>query len=190
MAKCKCGEEFTKYTTVQNMCVGCAIKKAKAATKKKQKKAKEASKEFDKETKRRKKAQMSLREVASKVTQPAFNAFIRIRDHGLPCISCGAPWGYTVNAGHYFSAGANPSLRFTEVNCHNQCVRCNDQLSANIHNYRLGLIERYGQKYFDDLCQLKADLNLSKKSFTRDQLYEIRDEYKTKVKQIKKDKGL
>ena len=46
--------------------------------------------------------------------QKVFNAYIRKRDEGLPCISCGT--GQPQHAGHYFSAGHNSKLRFEERN--------------------------------------------------------------------------
>lgn len=76
--------------------------------------------------------------------QAAFNAFIRLRDAQQPCISCGRHHLGKWDAGHYRSVGANPELRFDEDNCHRQCVPCNQHLSGNILNYRLGLLVRIG----------------------------------------------
>ena len=42
--------------------------------------------------------------------QTAFNAWIRARDEGLPCISCGRHHQGQWHAGHYLSTGPRPAL--------------------------------------------------------------------------------
>jgi Bacteriophage Lambda NinG protein len=85
-----------------------------------------------------------------KETQAAFNAFIRERDDGLPCICCsGEPMlrpltGGQWDAGHYRSRGAAPQLRFDEDNCHRQRKQCNRDGSGRAVEYRRGLIARIG----------------------------------------------
>jgi len=74
--------------------------------------------------------------------QTVFNKWIRERDKGSPCISCGS--GIPTQAGHFYSAGHHNQLRFNEDNCHLQCVRCNMFLSGNLLNYRIGLIKKIG----------------------------------------------
>jgi hypothetical protein len=105
--------------------------------------------------------------------QQAFNRYIRARDHGKPCISCGRSTGAKVNAGHYLTVGAHPELRFEPLNCHLQCEHCNCYLSGNLIRYRQKLIEVIGQdmvdwlegpheakKYtIDDLKAIKAKYN-------------------------------
>ena len=96
-----------------------------------EKKAEE--KKFRAETRRRKEAIMTVSDWTKKV-QVKFNAYIRERDKGLPCISCsrmdheitelGRPGG-NWDAGHYRSRGASPELRFEPLNCHRQCKSCN-----------------------------------------------------------------
>jgi hypothetical protein len=83
---------------------------------------------------------------ARQKAQAAFNAWVRTRDAGLPCISCGHPNDGTRkwNAGHYRPAGTNPALRFEPLNVHGQCERCNSYLSGNLADYRIGLIKRIG----------------------------------------------
>ena len=81
-----------------------------------------------------------------KKAQAAFNAFIRARDESEPCISCGRFHDGQYHAGHYRTVGANPELRFEELNCHKQCSVCNNHLSGNLINYRIGLVSRVGQE--------------------------------------------
>jgi hypothetical protein len=83
-----------------------------------------------------------------KEAQASVNRYIRLRDHNMPCISCGhAPsqkFGGTMDSGHYRSRGAAGHLRFNTFNIHGQCVKCNRYNSGNAVDYRLGLIERIG----------------------------------------------
>ena len=72
-----------------------------------------------------------------------FNKWIRLRDAGEPCISCGKP-SKKENAGHYRSTGAAPELRFEPLNVHLQCEHCNTYLSSNAIDYRINLIKKIG----------------------------------------------
>lgn len=72
-----------------------------------------------------------------------FNSFIRKRDQDLPCISCGN--FRELQAGHYYSAGLNQSLRFLEKNANGQCLQCNTWLRGNLIPYRKNLISKYGE---------------------------------------------
>jgi len=78
-----------------------------------------------------------------KQAQAAFNGWIRARDAGKGCISCGTQTGKE-NAGHYRSVGSCPELRFEPANCHLQCERCNTYLHGNLIDYRAQLITRIG----------------------------------------------
>jgi hypothetical protein len=81
-----------------------------------------------------------------KEAQAAFNAWVRARDVGKPCVSCGRPddGHHQRHAGHYRSAGGHPALRFHPDNCHAQCATCNNHLSGNLVPYRAELIRRIG----------------------------------------------
>lgn len=62
------------------------------------------------------------------------------------------------HAGHYFSAGHYSELRFSEMNCNGQCLRCNYFLSGNQIGYRIGLIKKYGEgnvKLLENSAQLR-----------------------------------
>ena len=87
-----------------------------------------------------------------------FHKFIRTRDKDLPCISCGR---YTkLQAGHFYSAGNHPSVRFNEDNVHGQCIQCNHFLSANLLPYRANLIKKIGQERVD---KITLNVEMSKK---------------------------
>jgi len=74
--------------------------------------------------------------------QIVFNKWIRKRDEGQRCISCGT--GTPEQAGHFYSAGHHNALRFNEYNVNLQCMRCNYFLSGNLINYRIGLLKKIG----------------------------------------------
>lgn len=118
--------------------------------------------------------------------QKEFNAYIRLRDDGKPCISCGAPQGATVlggsfDAGHYRSTGAASHLRFHEDNCHAQCKRCNRRLGGNVVAYRAGLLVRIG---LERLEAVENDSAVHK--WTRDELIQKRKTYAQKRKDLLK----
>lgn len=122
--------------------------------------------------------------------QTAFNAYIRLRDEGKPCICCGrmsedeAFTGGRWDAGHYRSTGAAPHLRFNEDNCHRQLAYCNQHRSGNAVDYRLGLIARIG------LARVEAlEANQSTAKWTIAELREIRDTYRRKARELKAARG-
>lgn len=79
-----------------------------------------------------------------KKVQQRFNKWIRTRDWGLGCISCGIKGGL-MQAGHYRSVGATrDALRFEPDNCHVQCAQCNGVKSGNLIPYRKNLIQKIG----------------------------------------------
>ncbi|CAM8258126.1 recombination protein NinG [Enterobacter asburiae] len=124
--------------------------KVKAAAKriKEQKEAEKAGR------KRRQEKRESLKSKSQwdKEAQSAFNRYIRIRDEGKECVSCGNPLlgksnyltGSAIDASHYRSRGAASHLKFNVFNVHSACTRCNRQLSGNAVEYRIRLIERIG----------------------------------------------
>ncbi|MEO8807919.1 MAG: recombination protein NinG [Burkholderiaceae bacterium] len=115
-----------------------------------------------------------------KLTQAAFNGFIRARDAGKPCISCGRHHVGSWDAGHYLTTGARPELRFDEDNVHRQCVPCNQHLHGNHVLYRIGLIARRGLAVVERLEGPHAP-----KKYTVDELAEIRKDCRAKERQLK-----
>jgi hypothetical protein len=117
-----------------------------------------------------------------KVAQTAFNAFIRARDAGKPCISCEKPLGSepnTYDAGHFRSVGSAPHMRFVDDNVHGQCKHCNNYLGGNVLAYRKGLIERIGLIRVE---QIEADTTLRK--YTHEGLREIATQYREMARQV------
>lgn len=165
---------------------GYAEAQAAKAERAEAKKVRVAAKVERAETRRRKEALKTVPELI-KEAQIAFNAFIRERDRqaGHACISSGRPldWsGNAVDAGHYRSTGAASHLRFHEDNCHAQSKHDNQFLAGNAVDYRIRLIARIGVARVETL---EADNKVRK--WTREELTEIRDTYRKKLKELKKE---
>ena len=115
-----------------------------------------------------------------KLAQTTFNTYIRLRDKGLPCVSCNRPLTTKHDAGHFYARGSFPNLRFEELNCHSQCVQCNRDRAGNLLEYREGLIKRIGQDKFDELEVMKR----IEKHYSIDELKEIIQTYRNKIKTL------
>lgn len=115
-----------------------------------------------------------------KLTQQAFNEYIRTRDAGNPCISCGRLTGAKINAGHFRTVGASPETRYDETNCHAQCEYCNSYLSGNIGEYRPRLIKKIGQEAYDKLMGPHE-----KGKWTREVLQELAKHYRQKTRALR-----
>lgn len=91
--------------------------------------------------------------------QTEFNKLIRIIDQDLPCIARGylaTDKANTWDAGHCYSIGSVPALRFWAHNVHKQHKQSNRYKAGDPLLFVDGLISRYGQKYVDDLRDAKA----------------------------------
>ena len=115
-----------------------------------------------------------------KLTQQVFNKWINLRDKGLPCISCDKPITGRVNASHFWNANNHYNVRFNEDNVHSSCITCNQFLSGNLLEYRTRLISKIGIERFNIL---EAESKETRK-FTKDELKEIINIYKKKIKQL------
>jgi len=119
-----------------------------------------------------------------KIAQQTFNKYIRLRDQGNPCISCGKK-PKKENAGHFYSAGTHTAVRFDERNVHLQCEHCNTFLSGNLLNYREKLLIKLG---FEEFERLSVDAMKTRK-YTREELKELIEIYKQKIKDVSKSTG-
>ena len=114
-----------------------------------------------------------------KRAQSAFNAWVRARDDGQPCISCGRFHQGQNHAGHYRPAGSNPELRFEPDNCHLQCAPCNSHLSGNLGKYRPALIAKIGLERVEWL-----EGPHEPKRYRKEDYQAIEAEYKVKLKEL------
>jgi hypothetical protein len=170
-----CGSEFTPVRPLQRVCSPIcarrkvmADKKAAAATIKARKEALKRIPDYIKEA------------------QHAFNAFIRARDAGKPCICCGRTeaMGYGLAAhgwdcGHYRSTGSASHLRFNEDNAHRQLVVCNRHGAGRAVDYRIGLINRIGLDRVEAL-----ECNNTPHKWQREELIEVTQVYRKKLKEL------
>ena len=135
-----------------------------------------------KKTKAKMKNDLETIQELIKATQIIFNKYIRLRDKGQVCISCQKKLKEgNVDAGHMWSAGGHSNLRFNEFNVNAQCSRpCNKDKAGDINNYRLGFVERYG---IEKLNEIDALAKIERK-FTKEELKELMQVYKNKIKDI------
>lgn len=157
---------------------------AKAEKQRKEKKRRLEEEKADRQRQAERRMAVKPMSYFIKQAQHAFNEFIRYRDRDLPCISCGRHHDGQYHAGHFRTTGASPELRFDEDNCHKQCSACNNHLSGNLTAYRPALIAKIGQARFDALMGPHA---LPK--WNRDDYIRIRDEYRTKLRDLKKQEA-
>lgn len=102
--------------------------------------------------------------------QKEFNAYIRKRDEGKPCISCGQT--VKLEAGHFFPVRGYDGLRFDEDNVHGECPRCNRFDDSHLIHYSMRLCERIGQERYNALLDRASDYKKYGKKWMR---YEIQD---------------
>ncbi len=115
-----------------------------------------------------------------KLTQTVFNKYIRERDKGLGCISCGSHahmmggsgLGGVWDAGHFRSVGSAPELRLEPKNVNGQCRSCNGFKGGMPKEYAQGIVARYGQERLDWL-----EGHHEAKHYTIDDLEQIRKKY-------------
>lgn len=115
-----------------------------------------------------------------KDTQTAFNAWIRERDVGLPCVSCGRHHNGQWHAGHYRTVGGNPELRFEPLNAWRQCAPCNNHKSGDIVNYRIELVKRIGAEAVEWL-----EGPHEAKKYTVEELKAMTADYRAKTRELK-----
>ena len=119
-----------------------------------------------------KKAKLKTIPQLLKVTQDVFNVYIRKRDNGLPCISCGNM--NTLQAGHFVPVFNSSALRFHEWNVNGECCRCNAFDEFHVINYRKNLIDKIGP----DAVKWLIDNQRGKRAWTREELHLLIELYK------------
>jgi hypothetical protein len=128
----------------------------------------------------------SLRELIEEA-QKSFNAFIRFRDRHQRCICCDQPFeperpGGAVDAGHYLARSIAPQHRFNEDNVFAQRKNCNRPGGTTRAAFRAGVESRIGLQRLE---ALESDTTVHK--WAKDEVRAIRDDYRAKLKQLKKE---
>ena len=165
---CKiCKDKFEPQRTLQMVCsFGCSIEYTR--------------KQKDKEWAKRKqvmKKELLTKSDYIKILQQLINRYVRQRD-GNFCISCNKQVSGKIDAGHMFSVGNYPSVRFDLRNISSQCIKCNQYNGGSLLEYRKHLIEKIGIEEFEDLERL-AHQN---RQFTVNEIKEMIETYKQKTK--------
>ena len=177
MPKCKtCKDKFEPKVFLQKNC----LKKDECIKAELELKKKAYKKNWNKEKKQRKEALKTNSDYVREL-QIIFNTFIRLRDKDRPCISCNKPLNSKFDAGHYYSTGSYPELRFNESNVHGQCVHCNQHKRGNLIEYGLNLPKRIG---LDNVLELRKLANVPRK-YTIEELKGLKVFYKLKIKNLK-----
>ena len=125
-----------------------AARKAKQSQEKKEKAARAKHRE-------RKKEVMSRSQWYDKL-QALVNQYVRFRDLGKPCPTCGRngediAW----DAGHFIPQKGYDPRRFDLTNNHRQCVYCNQYGGGKRAEYREWMINKYGLEHVEHLeCEV------------------------------------
>ena len=138
--KCKfCRNEFTPTKPLAQVCSApCAFGLARV----------NGLKKMEKETKAKRKELKEKSKTLSdykRELQTEINKIVRAIDYGQDCISSGRAFKENDQAGHFYSTGAQPGIRFNLWNVHSQSVSDNMYKSGNFAGFRDGLIIRYGE---------------------------------------------
>ncbi|WP_072929969.1 recombination protein NinG [Nissabacter archeti] len=176
-----CSTEYTPRSTTQKVCHSykCAIEFTRL--KGEEKAAREARKQHREERKEWNKRKADVKPLSHwlNMTQRVFNDYIRARDEGQGCISCGSTTAVSYHAGHFRTTAAASQLRFNEDNCNLQCSACNTHHSGNIWPYRINLIAKIG---LQRVIALESDNQPHR--YTREELDTLRARYRKKLREL------
>lgn len=139
--KCKiCQTDFQPFKTTQKVCsIKCAIL--------------EAQNIGWKQRKTQIKEKVLTQSGLLKSLQNWINKLIRSIDKDQPCISSGRITGQ-MQAGHFWTVGAYPSIRFHLFNIWGQSSKDNNYLSGNISEYRKNIELIFGKETMDNIENL------------------------------------
>jgi len=99
-----------------------------------------------------------------KLLQKEINTIVRLIDKNSFCHSTKKPLNDKFDAGHMFSVGANPTIRFNLFNIYAQSVYANQYLSGDQINFLAVLSDVYGVEHKEYVLSLKSRYKLIKLS--------------------------
>lgn len=178
-----CKEVFAPFNSLQFSCsVPCALEYAKKQREAAQQRAEKRLQAAKRKRNREARVKLKTRSQWLKEAQYACNAYIRERDRGTSCVSCGTTDpNIQYAAGHYRSVGACPELRYHPSNIWRQCNRnCNMHKSGSAVEYRIELVKRCGLKMVEWLEGPHQPQKL-----TIEDAKEIKQYYKEQLKLLK-----
>lgn len=156
--RCKvCRTEFVPTKPMQSVCgLSCALSLASVA---KAKRERTQAAQERKETKA-KLEKLKSRSDWAREAQAEVNRYVRFRDMGKGCITCGAKpeqkAGGTMDAGHFRSVGSAPHLRFFTSQIAAQCVTCNRYKGGRALDFRRVLVEMRGVAWVEQLESMQG----------------------------------
>jgi hypothetical protein len=201
---CKvCKDKFEPKQFAQSCCsVNCAIIHSKNL------KLKNDAKKRIEERNILKEKIKTLSDYANEL-QREVNLIVRLLDKGHGCIATNSKIGQ-MHAGHYFSIGANPTLRFNLFNIWLQSMHSNTWKSGDTLRYQQGIEDTFGKdvleninllRYIDPI-KLKTDdyknitpiaksivkwLKLQDRQFTNEERLYYRDKFNQQLNIYKND---
>ena len=128
---------------------------------------------FEKQKTKEMKENVKTKSDYERELQKEINTIVRLIDKDQVCISTLKPLNAKFDAGHFYSVGSTPALRFNLNNIFAQSVYANQYLSGDQINFINGLSQLYGENYKDYVLNLKSvykELKLH--------IYEIKDKIK------------
>ncbi|WP_189635875.1 recombination protein NinG [Pseudomonas chlororaphis] len=175
-----CGTSFVPQRLGQKVCspaCGLATKDVNAE------KARKALSEVGRKELQAAKERVKPKGQYMREAQSAFNAWVRLRDAALGCVSCDKPatWPGQWHASHFRSVGSSPEHRFNPLNVHKACSVCNNHLSGNILGYRPELERRIGIEAVEALLGPSEP-----RKYTVEDLKVITAEYRAKTRELKR----
>jgi hypothetical protein len=189
-----CGQEVPSNTRKYGLCRTCFREWVKSTSEgfewfrtnqikpreEKERKRKESLNKAFAEKKKEESVKVLLRQV-----KQICHEYIRKRDEGKSCVSCGAPYNKDFQAGHYFKAELYSELKFDERNIHGQCRKCNIRLEGNVQEYTFGIQNRISYEDFVKINNIAK--NSKKHSYKWDvqELKELKKYYRNKLKELK-----
>lgn len=95
--------------------------------------------------------------------QVEINKIVRLIDYQLPCLAKNI-YANQIHAGHIFSRGSNPTIRYNLHNIHRQSAQSN-HFQNDDGLLREGLVKEYGQDYMNFISELRRTEKLPYKAF-------------------------
>lgn len=107
----------------------------------------------------------------NKKLQKKINLIVRLIDYNQPCPAKGK-LANQMHAGHVFSRGSNPNLRYNLHNIHRQSAQSNHFQNED-GLFRDGLTKEYGISYYEFISNLRASDKLKITTIEYINLYKI-----------------
>jgi len=188
-----CGQEVPAKSRRYGLCKKCIKKwyqtpegwehvqsRAIRPIKKEKEKRKESLNKAIAEKKREESVKVLLRQI-----KQVCHEYIRKRDEGKSCVSCGRPWNNKIEAGHFFKAEKYSELKFDERNIHGQCIDCNRNKDGNLHEYVFGIQDRISYEDFVEINNIAKNSKKHSYKWDIEELKEIKKYYRNKLKELK-----